>query len=101
MKKFHPKVRKHGEGPSRGLLRDYEPSYETFSSTTRHRHQGTTGHLQFLQGRLHFLRINATQTSARDCSLSVAYDMNPFTKQLVLKIKKKMKKKYSLYIAST
>ena len=33
MKKFHPKVRNHGEGPSRGLLRDYEPSDGTFSST--------------------------------------------------------------------
>ena len=27
-------VRKHGEGPSRGLLRDYEPSDGTFSSTS-------------------------------------------------------------------
>ena len=26
MYSFHPKVRNHGEGPSRGLLRDYEPS---------------------------------------------------------------------------
>ena len=61
-------------------------------ATLHHRHQGSTGHLQFLQVRIHFLQVNATQTSARDCSLSVAYDMNPFTKQLVLKIKKKLKK---------
>ena len=27
---LHPKVRNHGEGPSRGLLRDYEPSDGTF-----------------------------------------------------------------------
>ena len=27
---LHPKVRNHGEGPSRGHLRDYEPSDGTF-----------------------------------------------------------------------
>ena len=36
MKKFHPKVCNHGEGPSRGLLRAYEPSDGTFSSTRAH-----------------------------------------------------------------
>ena len=29
-----PNVRNHGEGPSRGLFRDYEPSDGTFSSTS-------------------------------------------------------------------
>ena len=38
--KVHPKVRNHGEGPSRGLLRDYEPSDGTFSSSIL---QGTAG----------------------------------------------------------
>ena len=33
-------------------------------ATPRHRHQGSTGHLQFLQVRIHFLQVNATQTSA-------------------------------------
>ena len=31
-KKVYPKIRNHGEGPSRGLLRDYELSDGTFEA---------------------------------------------------------------------
>ena len=37
-KKVHPKDRNHGEGPSRGLLPDYEPSdgpsFESLTTAT-------------------------------------------------------------------
>ena len=54
MKKFSSRFQP-GEGPSRGLLRDYEPSDGTFSSTTGHwsPHSAAAAHPLVLR---HFLQ---------------------------------------------